>query len=127
MALLLALSVSTVLLTVGIGFLAYLERDAYFQAGEELSSRAYYLALSGLKVFHYDDISFPNVVFPLDVTRTIDVSPTEHIDVIKKSSGVVQSRGYVTNTMGKVLASRTVCTPTSYPGGDLQGMYEVGQ
>ena len=48
-ALITTLSVSTVLLVLGLAFLAFLQRDYQFAAVQSRNQEAYYLALSGLE------------------------------------------------------------------------------
>lgn len=125
-ALISAIMISFLLLTVGIGFLSFMERDAHFQAAQEYGNRAFYLARSGLELFHFHDIQNPDTVFPPNSAIVLDVSPREHIEVTKMP-GRCKARGFITTESGTVLAQRVLYMPTHYPGGNENYTYEEGQ
>jgi Tfp pilus assembly protein PilV len=118
MALITTLIASVVLLSMGIGFLYFLERDYRFGGQQEHSQQAYYLALAGLRYqATRSDLFYPgcpNVTLPIPST-----SLTNYVEIGVDSNAVITARGtifsFTGSTFSAVLAQRTLTVESGQP------------
>ena len=107
MALITVLSVTTLLLILGLTFLSFIEADYRFSAQQDRRQQAYYLALSGLEYqrLHTHQLS-PQSGPPRTFTQALPVGSSTHFfEITVEANGRILSRGIVRNSF-RVLATQ---------------------
>ena len=92
-ALISTLAVSTMLLVLGLAFLAFLQRDYQFAAVQSRNQEAYYLALSGLE---YARTRSDQLVRGGTIRRQVpQLNPNRYFDLTLQADGTLISTGTV--------------------------------
>lgn len=107
-ALVLALLTTTVLLILGVSFLAFLERDQRFAGYQERSEQAWYLAMAGLEYSRASGLEAGTTI-----RCYVPAACRSHFfEVQVRDDGTVVSRGVVQGTLASSIAAGTVIEKT---------------
>lgn len=118
-ALISTLAVSTVLLVLGLAFLAFLQRDYQFAAVQSRNQEAYYLALSGLE---YARSRTGQLTRGGTIRRNVpQVNPNRYFELTLQNDGTLISTGVVQSGL---LSTRRILTVR--PGQSTRQYVETG-
>jgi len=114
MALLTVLSLSVLLLLLGLTFLNFIEADYRFAAQEDRRQQAYDLAVSGLEYQRHRTDLLHAQAGGTRVTRFLPANSSTHFfEVTVDVDGRIVSRGVVRNSFGELASHRLVVEPGS--------------
>lgn len=113
MALITVLSLTVLLLILGLTFLTFVETDYRFAATDDRRQQAYYLALAGLEYQRQrTDLLHPQPGVDMTLTKALPTTSVTHFfEVTVQPDGRVISRGYVRNTFRELASHKLAIEP----------------
>jgi hypothetical protein len=113
MALITVLSLSSLLLLLGLTFLSFIETDYHFSAQQDRRQQVLYLAQAGLEYQRSrTDLLAPQPGAARSMTRFLpESSPTHGFEITVESNGTVISRGFIRNGFRELASLRLILDP----------------
>lgn len=110
-----AILLTLLLLTLGMSFLTFCQRDLQFQRRQQNAAQAQNLALAGIEYFRYLDNKTPSVAPVMgDPPIVVEVVPDlEEFEIERVQIRDYVSRGRVMDGNGNILAERVICVPAA--------------
>ncbi len=118
------LFLSMLLFTIGIGFLAFVQRDMRLQVQAQRTNEVYILARSGLDFFSFHQVENP-FFFPLGEAKgPFEVRPGYFFTITGIAGGGADCHAWI-EVNGQRVAERTLSIPgNDVPGGDRRYIYD---
>jgi hypothetical protein len=107
-----ALLLTLILLTLGMSFLTFCQRDLQFQRREQVVNQAQNLARAGIEYFNFLDNKIPSQAPAMGVKITkVVVTGVEDFQIERVTVRDYVSRGRVYDSTGRIIAEREIYVP----------------
>jgi hypothetical protein len=115
-ALITAILLTVLLLTLGISFLSFCQHDLYFQRQQQADRQAQVLARAALEYYQYRFYDTNTPANGAVITRDV-VPGLEQFEVEREATGVGTGMGYfargrVLDSQGRIIAEREIYCPS---------------